>query len=176
MKVRAFPNRSFLSAVAFLTALSSELVAQTGTVTGKVTDAANQRPLSDVRVTVIGTALSTQTTADGDYRLTNLRPGRLTIQVFRLGYRAGGDTVRVVAGQTTTLNIALAQSLVTLSELVITGTAGNQERKAQSAQVASISAPQLLRDAPVKTIGELLQSRAPSVAINSNSGVIGSAS
>lgn len=175
MSVRAFPNRSFLSAVAFVTVLSSELVAQTGTVTGKVTDAANQRPLADVRVTVIGTALSTQTNTEGDYRLTNLRPGRLTIQVFRLGYRAGGDTVRVVAGQTTTLNIRLAQSLVTLSELVITGTAGNQERKAQSAQVASISAPQLLRDAPVKTIGELLQSRAPSVAINSNSGVVGSA-
>jgi TonB-linked SusC/RagA family outer membrane protein len=158
-----------------MTALSSELLAQTGTITGKVTDAANQRPLSDVRVTVIGTALSSLTNAEGDYRLTNLRPGKVTIQVFRLGYRTGGDTVRVAAGQTATLNISLAASLVTLSELVITGTAGNQERKAQSAQVASISAPQLIKDAPVKTIGELLQSRAPSVAINSNSGVVGSA-
>ncbi len=175
MSVRAFPSRAFLSAFAFLTALSTELVAQTGTITGKVTDAASQQPLSDVRVTVIGTALSTQTNVQGDYRLTNLRPGRVTIQVFRLGYKAGGDTVRIVAGQTATLNIRLSASLVTLSELVITGTAGNQERKAQSAQVASISAPQLIRDAPVKTVGELLQSRAPSVAINSNSGVIGSA-
>ena len=175
MSVRAFPSRSFLSAIALMTALSSELLAQTGTIAGKVTDAANQRPLGEVRVTVIGTALSTQTNTDGDYRLTNLRPGKVTIQVFRLGYRTGGDTVRIVAGQTATLNIRLAQSLVTLSELVITGTAGNQERKAQSAQVASISAPQLIRDAPVKTIGELLQSRAPSVAINSNSGVVGSA-
>lgn len=175
MSARVFPSRAFLSTAALLSALSSGLLAQTGTISGKVTDAANQQPVADARVTVIGTALSTQTNAEGDYRLTNLRPGRLTIQVFRLGYKAGGDTVRIVAGQTVTMNIRLMQSLVTLSELVITGTAGNQERKAQSAQVASISAPQLIKDAPVKTIGELLQSRAPSVAINSNSGVVGSA-
>lgn len=175
MNARAFPSRSFLSVLALVGIAATGLSAQTGTLTGKVTDAATQQPLSDVRVTVIGTALSTQTNAEGDYRLTNLRPGRLTIQVFRLGYRTGGDSVRIVAGQTATLNLRLTASLVTLSELVITGTAGNQERKAQSAQVASISAPQLIKDAPVKTIGELLQSRAPSVAINSNSGVVGSA-
>lgn len=175
MSSTVFPSRSLPSALALAAITAAALSAQTGTLAGKVTDAANQQPLADVRVTVIGTALSTQTNAEGDYRLTNLRSGRLTIQVFRLGYRTGGDTVRIVAGQTATLNIRLSQSLVTLSELVITGTAGNQERKAQSAQVASISAPQLIRDAPVKTIGELLQSRAPSVAINSNSGVIGTA-
>jgi TonB-linked SusC/RagA family outer membrane protein len=174
MPAPAFPSRSLLSAVA-LVSLASNVWAQTGSITGKVTDAASQQPVADARVTVIGTALSTQTNAEGDYRLTNVRPGRATVQIFRLGYKAAGDTVRVAAGQTVTLNIRLAQSLVTLSELVITGTAGNQERRAQSAQVASISAPQLIRDAPVKTIGELLQSRAPSVAINSNSGVVGTA-
>ena len=172
---RAYVYRSFLPAVAVIAALSSELVAQTGTIVGKVTDAATQRPLGEVRVTIAGTALSTQTNSEGDYRLVNFRPGRLTVAMFRLGYKAAGDTVRVTAGQTATLNMRLTPSLVTLSELVITGTAGNQERRAQAAQVASISAPQLMRDAPVKTIGELLQSRSPSVAINSNSGVIGSA-
>lgn len=172
---RAFFHSSVLFALALLSALSSELVAQTGTITGKVTDGATQRPLAEVRVAIAGTALVTQTNADGDYRLVNLRPGRLTVGMFRLGYRAAGDTVRVTAGQTATLNMRLTPSLVTLSELVITGTAGNQERRAQSAQVASISATQLVKDAPVKSIGELLQSRTPSVAVNSNSGVVGTA-
>jgi TonB-linked SusC/RagA family outer membrane protein len=140
-----------------------------------VTDASTRAPVANVRVTVAGTALSTQTNAEGDYRLVNLRPGRLTIAAFRLGYRAAGDTVRVAAGQTATFNIELTPSLVTLSEVVVTGTAGNQERRAQSAQVASLSATQLVRDAPVSKVGELLQSRIPSVAVNANSGVIGTA-
>ncbi|MGQ0645971.1 MAG: SusC/RagA family TonB-linked outer membrane protein [Gemmatimonadaceae bacterium] len=175
MLSRASFPRSVLPAVAMLSVLSSALLAQTGTVTGKVTDIATQRPVADVRVTIAGTALSTQTNAEGDYRLVNLRPGRLTVAVFRLGYKAAGDTVRLAAGQTATLNIQLSPSLVTLSELVITGTAGNQERRAQSAQVASISATQIVREAPIKSVGELLQSRTPSVAVNSNSGVIGTA-
>jgi TonB-linked SusC/RagA family outer membrane protein len=69
----------------------------------------------------------------------------------------------------------MTASLVTLSEVVITGTAGNQERRAQSAQVASINAAQLTKDAPVSSVGELLQSRVPGVAVSSNSGTAGSA-
>ncbi|MBC7894609.1 MAG: SusC/RagA family TonB-linked outer membrane protein [Cytophagaceae bacterium] len=174
------PQRSrslpwIVAAVAVLSAAPTVLAAQTGIVTGKVTDAATRRPIAEVRVLLTGTALVTQTNQEGDYRLVNVRPGRATLSFSRLGYRAASDTVRVDAGQTATHNVSMTQSLVTLSELVITGTAGNQERRAQSAQVSSISATQITRDAPIKTIGELLQSRTPSVAVNSNSGVIGTA-
>ncbi|MCC6770387.1 MAG: SusC/RagA family TonB-linked outer membrane protein [Gemmatimonadaceae bacterium] len=152
-----------------------DMLAQTGTIAGKVTDVATNLPLSDVRVTIPGTALVTLSNSTGDYRLVNVSPGRVTLAIFRLGYRATRDTVRVDAGQTLTHDVKLSASLVTLSELVVTGTAGNQERRAQSAQVASIAADQIVKDAPIKTIGELLQSRSPSVSVNANSGVIGSA-
>jgi len=175
MNAGTFLIRSVLPAVALLAALSSKAVAQTGTVSGKVTDASTNRPIADVRVTAAGTALATVTNAEGDYRLAGLRPGRVTIAIFRLGYKAARDTINVDANQTVTLNVQLSASLVTLSELVVTGTAGNQERRAQSAQVASISAAQLVKDAPIRSVGELLQSRSPSVAVNSNSGVIGTA-
>jgi TonB-dependent starch-binding outer membrane protein SusC len=175
MASHACSPRHALLALACLTTISTALGAQTGTITGKVRDAATRLPITDARVTIVGTALTTQTNAEGDYRLVNLRPGRVTVQALRLGYKSGGDTVRVAAGQTATLDLALTPSLVTLSEVVVSGTAGNQERRAQSAQVSSISATQLVKDLPVKTVAELLQSRTPSVAINSNSGVIGSA-
>ncbi len=140
-----------------------------------MTDAATQQSIADVRVTVLGTTLVALTNATGDYRIANVAPGRAILAVFRLGYRASRDTVNLEAGQTLTHDVKLGASLVTLSELVVTGTAGNQERRAQSAQVASIAADQIVKDAPIKTIGELLQSRSPSVSVNSNSGVIGSA-
>ena len=83
--------------------LSSTLFAQTGTIVGKVTDAATQRPLADVRLAISGTQLSTVTNAQGDYRFVNLRPGLITVTAFRIGYKAVGDTVRLAAGQTDTL-------------------------------------------------------------------------
>jgi TonB-dependent starch-binding outer membrane protein SusC len=174
MSGRAYLSRAFLFG-AILLAVPSLLVAQTGTITGKVTNGSTQQPVAEARVAILGTALATQTNAQGDYRIANVRPGRITIQVFKLGFKAAGDTLRVTAGETATLNVALTASLVTLSELVITGTAGNQERRAQSAQVASISASQLVKELPVKNVGELLQSRTPGVAVNSNSGVVGTA-
>src|SRR5512138_2345969 len=143
MRSRVLSRRSVRSIAIFLPALSSTLIAQTGSIIGRVTDAATQRPLADVRLAVAGTTLSTLTNAQGEYRLVNLRPGLTTVTAFHLGYKAAGDTVRLTAGKTDTLNFGLSASLVTLSELVITGTAGNQERRAQSAQVASISAAQI---------------------------------
>ncbi len=174
MHGRRFWSRSILVALA-LVVVPAALAAQVGTIAGKVTDAATQQALPDVRVTVLGTTLVALSNANGDYRIANVPPGRTMLAVFRLGYRASRDTVNVDAGQTLTHDVKLSASLVTLSELVVTGTAGNQERRAQSAQVASIAADQIVKDAPIKTIGELLQSRSPSVAVNSNSGVIGTA-
>jgi TonB-linked SusC/RagA family outer membrane protein len=175
MPPRVLAGRSLWSITILFPVLSSALFAQTGSIVGKVTDAATQRPLPDVRLAVAGTTLSVVTNAQGDYRFVNVRPGLTTVNAFHLGYKAVGDTVRLVGGQTDTLNFRLSPSLVTLSELVITGTAGNQERRAQSAQVASISAAQLMKEAPVSNVGQLLQSRIPSVAVSTNSGVIGTA-
>jgi TonB-dependent starch-binding outer membrane protein SusC len=172
---RALSRHTVLLVAVLMLALPAAVVAQTATIAGKVTDGATRQPLADVRVTIAGTALSTSTNAAGDYRLVNVPPGRRTVALFRLGYKATGDSVRFVAGENVTLDLQMSQSLVTLSEVVVTGTAGNQERRAQSAQVASLSVTQLVKEAPVSTIGELLQSRVPSVAVNSNSGVIGSA-
>jgi TonB-dependent starch-binding outer membrane protein SusC len=172
---RVLSYRSVRSIAILSSVLSSPLFAQTGTIVGKVTDAATRRPLADVRLAIAGTQLSTVTNTQGDYRFVNLRPGLITVTAFRIGYKAVGDTVRLAAGQTDTLNFQPTASLVTLSELVITGTAGNQERRAQSAQVASLSAAQILKEAPVTNVGELLQSRIPSVAVSTNSGVVGTA-
>ncbi|MEW5918126.1 MAG: SusC/RagA family TonB-linked outer membrane protein [Gemmatimonadota bacterium] len=153
---------------------ASSLFAQTGTVAGKVVDRASSQPVADARVFVTGTALEVSTNAQGDYRLANVRPGRAQIVVLRLGYRSSQDTVTVVAGQTTTKNFELSQSLTTLADVVITGTAGNQERRAQSAQIASVPTAEIVKEIPtVKSVNELLQSRIPGIAVNNSSGTAG---
>src|SRR5207253_7096981 len=96
--------------------LPAALFAQTGIIIGKVTDGDTKLPLADVRVTISGTTLSTLTNPEGDYRLINVRPGLVHVAMFRLGYKAAADTVRLAAGRTVTHNIQMTPSLVTLSE------------------------------------------------------------
>lgn len=175
MCVRALSLRWLLLAAVLSLTVPSALLAQTGSVTGKITDRGTLQPIADAQVIVTGTALVTQSNRDGEYRLSNVPAGRVQIGVFRLGFKSVSDTVRLLAGQGATKNFQMTASLVTLSEVVVTGTAGNQERRAQSAQVASVNAAQITKDAPVSTVSELLQSRVPGVAVSTNSGTAGAA-
>ncbi len=168
-------KRRVLSTAVLLLALAplSAAMAQTGTIVGRVTDISTKQPVGDVRIVLTGGAAETQSNAAGEYRLINVRAGNVVVATFRLGYKTKADTLRVTAGETATANFQLTASLVTLSELVVTGTAGNQERKAQSALVATVKAADIIRDAPVTSLANLLQSRVPGVALSSTSGTAG---
>ena len=165
---------SMAVAVVALCPLGAAL-AQTGTIVGKVTDAATKQPIAAARLVLSGLTGETQSGVSGDFRFTNVRPGRVIVASFRLGYKTASDTVTVVAGQTATADITMNASLVTLSELVVTGTAGNQQRKAQAAVVASITASDVIKDAPITSVANLLQSRIPGVALSAQSGTAGTA-
>lgn len=162
-----------LVAVLLLVLPSRALLAQVGTITGKVTDAATSLPIADARVTVRGSTLETVSGREGDFRLQNVRAGTVIIGVFRLGYKASTDTVRLIAGQTATVNVSMAASVVNLSQIVVTGTAGNQERKAQAAVVASVSAADIIATAPVENVAGTLQSQVPGISLSAQSGTVG---
>jgi TonB-linked SusC/RagA family outer membrane protein len=164
-----------LVAVLLLVLPSRALFAQTGIITGKVTDAASSQAISDARVIVRGTTLEALTNRDGEFRLVGVRAGSAVVGVFRLGYKATSDTVRVVAGQTLTMTVQMSASTVNLSQIVVTGTAGNQERKAQAAVVASVSAADIIATAPVNDVANMLQSQVPGIALSSQSGTVGAA-
>ena len=165
------------AAVTTTLALAGSLGAQapTGTISGKVVDAATKLPISDVRVVIVGTQFAAPTNKDGEYRLVNVRAGAVTVGALRIGYKSVQNTATVVAGQTVTVNFEMTTSAINLSEVVVTGTAGNQERKAQSALVASVSAGDIIKDAPVTSVANLLQSRVPGVALSAQSGTKGTA-
>ena len=117
-----------------LCALASPVAAQgtTGTVTGTVTSVETKQPLSDARVQVVGTSIGAVTDVQGKYRLSNVGAGSVTLSYTRVGYKADRIKVTVQGGQTTVHDQSLNETTLKLSEVVITGTAGNQERRAQS--------------------------------------------
>lgn len=162
-----------LAGVTALGASVAQAQTQSGVIAGTVIDQATRAPLPDARVAVAGTVLAVQTNARGEFRIANVRPGRVQVTAFRIGYRAGSDTVTVSAGATATLTFRVTASLTTLSEVVVSGTVGNQERRAQAAAVSTVAAAEVRESAAITNVNELLQSRAPGVSVAAGSGSAG---
>jgi len=98
--------------------------AQTGTITGRVTDAASGGALPGAQIRAIGatggTAARTLSDSDGQFRLAELQPGTYTLLVELLGFEARRiEGVRVVAGQTTMQAITLTPVAFELNPVVV---------------------------------------------------------
>ncbi|HTD65953.1 MAG TPA: TonB-dependent receptor [Candidatus Limnocylindria bacterium] len=92
-----------------------------GSVFGVVVSTWDGVPLPAVIVTVRGTTLATQTDNNGRYQLKNVPPGENVLRFSRSGYAAAVVTdVRVIAGQTTTVNGNLRPEFYQMEEYEVT--------------------------------------------------------
>jgi len=105
---------------ALLTMAAATAAAQGGTLTGTVTAQGTGTPLQEARVIVVGTSLFTTTAPDGKYRLPRVAAGTAEIRVIRVGYTEQKKSVRVLDGQTATLDFTMTQTVVQLQEVVTT--------------------------------------------------------
>lgn len=160
-------------ALAALLLVPRSLEAQGANVEGTVTDAASNAPIADAKVTVEGTRLQGVTNARGYYRIVNIPAGTVTLQVRRIGYKTLSTAVTLADGQNFTGDYAITASVVVLEEVVVTGTAGKQERRAQGALVADVNVADLTQIAPINQATDALQSRVPGVSVTSASGSSG---
>jgi len=148
---------------------------QGGTITGRVVDAATQAPISGAQVRVQGTTRGAATGSEGRFEITGVPAGAVTVTASTLGYATGTRQVTVAAGQTVDVTFSLATQVLQLDAMVVTGTAGRQEVRAQGATVASVSVSDVADVAPVSTVSEVLQGRVPGVSLTQGSGVTGTA-
>lgn len=71
---------------------------------------------------VEGTDLGTATDGTGHYMLINLPEGKQVVVAKVLGYETQKKTVEVIAGKTLELNFDLKQEVMSVNEVVVTGT------------------------------------------------------
>src|SRR5688500_11765222 len=149
VRALAGATHALLLSAALSAALHSALAAQ-ATIVGKVTSQ-TQVPVAGALVVAPRLRLSTQTNDAGVFRLTLPadRVGQVdTLRVTRIGY-GPRDVVLTTRSGTNTLEVTLVERAVALNEVVVTGTVGNQERRAQAAVVASVDASTIMQTAPV---------------------------
>jgi len=153
--------------------------AHTGTLTGgiiigTVTSARTQSPLRGANVMLDDTVMQVRTDAEGHYRFANVAAGSHRVTVRAVGFVRKLQSITVTDDSTATLNVALDPSTVnTLDQVVVTAT-GAQRVRELGHVVATINADSLVKEAPITSVSELLQSRIPGLqVISSNGGIAG---
>jgi iron complex outermembrane receptor protein len=134
---------------------------QDAALTGRVSDAGSNEPISGARIFVPGTVMSATTRLDGTYRL-RLSPGTHELRVTYIGYGLIRDTVQAEAGASITRDFQLNREALALEELAVVGT--------RAAERTSTDAPvpvDVLSAAEIKQTGrtetaQIIQALAPS--------------
>ena len=115
-------SKILLLALIFLS--FSGLKAQTGSISGKVTDKSNNDPLIGANVLVIGTSTGASTDIDGHYEIKSLQPGKYKLRFSYISYRAiVVEYIEVKSAKSTTIDVSLAPSATQLEEVVVTAEA-----------------------------------------------------
>ena len=90
--MRAFGRRMwFIATVLGVVAVAAPITAaqaQTGKLTGVVTDAETGKPVEGVAVVIQGTTLGSNTNASGRYFIIQVPPGSYSVQARRLGFQS----------------------------------------------------------------------------------------
>ncbi|AHG93618.1 TonB-dependent outer membrane protein, SusC/RagA (plasmid) [Gemmatirosa kalamazoonensis] len=145
----------------------------TGVVAGTVTDGVAHTPLTGVAVALDGTRFGAATGADGRYRITGVPAGTYTAIARRIGYNPTRLSVTVTAGREATADFGLQASAIALDQVVISGTAGETQRREVGNAVATIDAATALQQSAAPNVASLLNARAPGVAVRQRTGRLG---
>lgn len=141
--------------------ITQSLLAQSGTVKGKVTDEKGEA-IPGVSVTVQGTQQGTLSDAEGQYSVQV--SGNATLVFSFLGYLKQ----EVAVSNRSTIDVSLQTDTKALEEVVVVGY-GTQRKVETTGSIASVKAADLVQT-PVANIAQGLQARVAGVQINQNSG------
>ena len=143
-----------------------------GTVSGKVTDV-NGDAIIGANVLLTGTTMGDATDIEGNYSITGIPAGNYTLRVSAIGYKKQEFSINVTDGSMLEQNATLAEDILQMDGVVITGTAGGSgiEKKDASFSITTISPRQIEQLAPQSTAAAL--DLVPGVWSESSGGVAG---
>ena len=118
-----------------------------GSISGVVTDESSHNPISEGIVRLNGSVVSA-TNDNGEFLLEQLLPGEYQLSISKADYQSKTISVTVIANTTTTVEITLQPSTVTVQKLIDLGYAVEDENARYSADGATVCAVQILNTCP----------------------------
>jgi len=143
--------------------------AQTGVVTGTVTDARNDEAVPGANVALTEINRGAATDIDGNYTIEQVPVGTYTLRVTFVGYENFVTEITIDEGETVTQDVELQPGEVGLEEVVVTGYGQQETREQISASVSQVNASDI-ENLPNQSAEGLLQGRTPGVTVQSSSG------
>lgn len=144
--------------------------AQNGSISGQVVD---ETGLPLPGASVIAGERGTATDNNGNFKLSNLKPGALTITVRFTGYLNFQQTVNVGGGDTK-LKVSLKPASTGLNEVVVIGY-GSQQKKNLTGAISTVTSKDFQKGS-ITSPEQLIAGKVPGISITSNGGAPGSGS
>ena len=148
-------------------------VAQSATLTGRVTDE-TQEGLIGATVLLEGTTIGGITDIDGSYRIENIPSGTYNVLFTYVGYNRTSQSVTLNPGQTLIVNKELSENVLLLNEAIVVGY-GTTQTKDLTGAVTQLTSEDFLTG-NVNTAEQLITGKVAGVQITSNGGAPGSGS
>ncbi len=159
--------KKMLLALLLLLTGTSFLKAQTGTVTGTVTEAETGMPLPGVAIVVKGTSLGITTDMNGAYSIDV--PDDANILVFSY---IGMKTREITIGDNRIVNVSLENDAIGLEEIVVVGY-GIQKKENLTGSISTVKLDKA-QNRPISNATQALAGMAAGVSISQRSGQPGS--
>ena len=160
----------FILIIAFLCSTIVPAYAQTSyTISGTVIDNVGA-PIVGAQVFIKGTTIGDNTGLDGNYIITaNLKPGDIELQFLFIGYTTIVRPITLGSAIEITEDASMDLDVLRLSEVVITGTSGLQERKQLGNTISTISGARISGSGSLDVTGAL-SGKFAGVQVTQNSG------
>jgi TonB-linked SusC/RagA family outer membrane protein len=146
--------------------------AQTGIITGTVTDQLNGATVPGTRIQLGTTNRFAMSNQVGHYIFSSVPLGTYQLRVAVIGFATQTRSVEVTDGVVTTADFSLARSAVTLDEVIVNPTGEERSRESGSA-TATVDAPKITANQTVSNTGDLLSGRTPGVQVFQSGGTVG---
>lgn len=152
--------------------MSSFLMAQQGSVSGRVTDADTGDPLVGANVLVVGTNLGAATDVNGEFSISRVPAGAQRLNANYIGYGSQSMNVDIPADGSANADFTLSVAALNLNEVVVTG-AGTAVEKSKIGNSVGVVNMESLEDAPITNFSDILQGREKGVVMLPNGGLNG---
>lgn len=154
-----------LLALSVLPFVATRLAAQSGIISGKVTDAGTGRPVENAQIQAAmngGQSYGAISGADGAFRVINLPDGTFTVTVRAIGFEP-----RVFSAQRPGANLVatLTERATQLNQTVVTASRNRPEKQLDAPAQISVITSEQVAERPSVTITDHLRST-PGVDIN----------
>ena len=165
--------RLFLSVAFAFLIIGSTAFAQTGSLTGTVTDITSGEELPGATVLITELERGAPANIDGIYTIENIPVGTYQLRISFIGYRSLNETVNIQSGENT-MNFELRLDQTGLEEVVVTGIASRTSRAVSEVAVSRVDASRYTETQSYQDLSQLVSGKVAGVNVQPSGGTVGS--